>query len=352
VGTDQPKVPGTKARLDVPASGPVDRKAGLENQRPGPENLGAGPTADLRRRANHLTPGHPSSPVEADGRRKPPAPRLKDIALPEPLTDAEHAEHVKDVRDRLDKARVRGLATDEQHTIDTDPEAWDKERRIAHGSIIATLYSRASDVPCEHKAIIAGGLSGAGKSTVLDRYAGIDRSHYMTVNPDQIKEELADRGLIPHVEGLTPMEASDLVHEESSHIAKQLAMRAQADGNNFIWDVTMCSKATTERRIAELRTAGYTMVEGVFVDITVEAAATRSDARYREGHDDYRMGKGLGGRFIPEEVIRAQVDPEWGSVNRKTFEAVKGRFDSWTRYENSGTAPVIKDTGHRKEDTS
>ena len=51
----------------------------------------------------------------------------------------------------------------------------------------------------------------------------------------------------------------------------------------------------------------------------------------------------------PKEVIRAQVDPEWGSVNRKTFEAVKHQFDSWARYDNSGAAPVLADTGRREE---
>ena len=74
-------------------------------------------------------------------------------------------------------------------------------------------------------------------------FADIDRSQYLTINPDNIKEELAKRDLIPKVEGLSPMEASDLVHEESSHIAKQLAMRAQADGKNVIWDITMSSTA-------------------------------------------------------------------------------------------------------------
>ncbi len=74
------------------------------------------------------------------------------------------------------------------------------------------------------RAIIAGGLSGAGKSTVLDHYAGIDRSQYLTINPDDIKEKMADRGLIPQVDGLSPMEASDLVHEESSYIARRLAL--------------------------------------------------------------------------------------------------------------------------------
>ena len=106
-------------------------------------------------------------------------------------------------------------------------------------------------------AIIAGGLSGAGKSTVLEKYAGIDRSQYLTVNPDKIKEEMAERGMVPMVEGLSPMEASDLVHEESSYIARQLALLAQADGKNIIWDITMSSQAKTEHRIDELRAAGY-----------------------------------------------------------------------------------------------
>ena len=84
-----------------------------------------------------------------------------------------------------------------------------------HDSIIDDLYARASDVPCEQRAIIAGGLPGAGKSTVLERYAGIDRSQYLTINPDDVKEEMARRDMIPPVSGLSPMEASDLVHEES-----------------------------------------------------------------------------------------------------------------------------------------
>ena len=84
------------------------------------DHPGPGTPQDLRQRLERLPPGHPSSPTEADGRRKPPPPRLQDIALPEPLTDTEHAEHVKDVKERLDKARASGLATDQQHTIDPD----------------------------------------------------------------------------------------------------------------------------------------------------------------------------------------------------------------------------------------
>ncbi len=135
-----------------PTRGPDGRTHGPGGRRPGPEDTRAagsprlveqprpGSSADLRRRSDHLRPGHPSSPLEADGRRKPPVPRLQDIALPEPLTDAEHAEHVKDIRDRLDKARVRGLYTEQQHTIDPDNQIWSDERDELHDVTHHTLF--------------------------------------------------------------------------------------------------------------------------------------------------------------------------------------------------------------------
>ena len=49
-------------------------------------------------------------------------------------------------------------------------------------------------------------------------------------------------------------------------------------------------------------------------------------------------------------MIRAQADSEWGSRNRKTFEEVKDHFDAWYRFDNSGSAPVLFEAGHREED--
>jgi Zeta toxin len=177
-------------------------------------------------------------------------------------------------------------------------------------------------------------MAGAGKTTVLAGHAGIDRAQYLTINPDDIKEELAKRGHIPTVERLSPMEASDLVHEESSHIAKQLAIRAQADGKNVIWDITMSSTAKVESRIVDLRDSGYTSVTGIFVDIPVDVSLTRAEARHRYDEDLYRAGEGLGGRYVPEEYITGQADEEWGSKNRRTFEELKPRFDGWTIFDN------------------
>jgi len=347
----------------------------LADEGQAPDGRGLSQSADLGRRLSQLSPGHPSSPYQADGSPKPPVPRLRDLEFPDedpsdqsdpadradradpadqsdqirPLTDQEHAEHAADARARLDKAHADGLATDQQYTLDPNRQSWSRDRRAAHYSIINDLYDSAADVPCGHKAIVAGGLGGSGKSTVLGQYAGIDRSQYLTINPDDIKEEMARRGLVPEVEGVSPMEASDLVHEESSYLARQLALRARADGKNVIWDITMSSRASTERRIDDLRAAGYTQIDAIFVDIPVETSVSRADARHRMGHDKYRAGQGLGGRLVPPEVIRAQADPEWGSLNRRTFEDVKPRCDNWSRYDNSvdGRDPVLAETsGH------
>jgi predicted kinase len=331
---------------------------GLADVRSLPER--SGNRDELRQRLQRLPPGHPSSPVEADGTPRSPEPGLRcrdspDAQIPReadrrPLTDAEHAEHVTEVRVLLDKARADGLATDQQHTIDPAREVWSEQRDAMHDAIIDDLYARASDVPCERRAIIAGGLPGAGKSTVLEHHAGIDRSQYLTINPDDVKEELARRDMIPPVSGLSPMEASELVHEESSYVARQLALRAQADGKNVIWDITMSSRASTERRIDELRSSGYLLIEGVFIDIPIEISVNRADGRHREAQDDCRAGDGLGGRFIPAEMIRAKADPDWGSCNRKTFEEVKARLDRWYLFDNSGPTPVLLQTDLEKED--
>jgi hypothetical protein len=252
-----------------------------------------------------------------------------------PLTDKEWTEHLTEVRLKLETAHARGLVTDQLYTIDPDRLRWTRERRQVHGEIVESIYEDAKNVPCEHSAIIAGGLGGAGKTTILKEQGGIDSSKYLTINPDDVKEEMARRGLIPQVEGLSPMEASDLVHEESSTIAKRLARRAYADGKNLIWDITMSSHESAEARINDLHRAGYAQVDGIFVDISVETSARRIEARHRQGHDEFRGGHGLGGRFVPVEVVMAQADSDWGSRNRKTFEGIKDRFDKWCRYDNS-----------------
>jgi hypothetical protein len=40
-----------------------------------------------------------------------------------------------------------------------------------HRDLVDDLYAPAAEIPCGRRAVMAGGLGGAGKSTVLDRHA-------------------------------------------------------------------------------------------------------------------------------------------------------------------------------------
>ena len=294
----------------------------------------------LDQRLQRLADGHPSSPRYPDNR---PADGGGDPREVRPLADAEHAEHVAEVRERLAEAHAAGLETHVQFTLDGGQEVWTDERDALHGAIVDDLYARCSEVPCDGKAILAGGLPGAGKTTVLREFADLDLSQYLVINPDVIKAEMAKRGLIPDVTGLSPMEASDLVHEEASQVAKRLASRAEFDGRNVIWDFTMSDTSTIADRVDSLRSAGYVRVDGVFVDIPVEVSVQRAADRHRNGHDEYRAGIGLGDRYIAEATIMKHADSSWGSGNRKNFEELKPKLDGWSRYDNSvdGRAPAL-----------
>jgi predicted ABC-type ATPase len=271
-----------------------------------------------------------------------------------PRTEQERAEHIADVFSRLDKADAEGSSSNELHTVDPKGEIWSSDRTLLHHSLLDEIYSRSADVPCDYEAIIAGGLSGAGKTTVLANHPDIDRSKYLTINPDNLKEEMARRGMIPEVEGLSPMEASELVHEESSYLARQLAIRAQADGKNLIWDITMSDQAKTEQRISDLREAGYTKVDALFVQIPVETSLKRTEERYWADQDKWLAGEGLGGRLIPPEVILRQADEEWGSCNRKTFEGIKVIVNNWEIQDNSidGLPATLVDRKRQQDATS
>src|ERR1700691_3017204 len=260
----------------------------------------------MKAQLEELPDGHPSAPRDSDGTPRPLAPRPADYELPA-LSDADYAAHVSDVVKGLDKACADGLTTDKLYTANPDRDIWTDDRAELHDQIIEAAYAAAADVPCEHKAVIAGGLGGAGKTTVLEHQAGIELSDYLMINPDTFKEELASRGMLPEIPGLSPLECSALAHEESSYLARQLARRALADGKNVIWDITMSSPQSTEGRINELRSSGYQRIEGIFVDISVETSVSRMTDRHRRGHDRFLNGDGVGGRYIQADVIRAQA---------------------------------------------
>lgn len=269
---------------------------------------------------------------------------------PNELTDADFEKRQTDLQNTIAKLSAEGKSTDALHTVDESRQVWTDERAKLHRQIVDDILNAHKDVPRNRKAVMAGGLGGAGKTTVLTQHAGIDTSQYLTLNPDEIKEELVNRGLAPKVEGYSPMEMSALLHEESSHLTKMLAAIAQDEGINVMWDITM-SGATkkTQAKIKDLKDRGYS-VDGVFVDIPVETSVERAMARYRRGLEQFLDGKGNGGRYVPPSIIRENESKTHSSTNREAFETVADQFADWSIYDNSvhGREPQLVDDNKRR----
>jgi hypothetical protein len=259
-----------------------------------------------------------------------------------PMTDQELADRANLVEKALTKETV---AKYNSATLYKTDGKWTPERRRQQEEIADHMYAQSAHVPSEGKAVVTGGLFGAGKTTTLRGHAGIDPNDFVAIAPDDVKEEMAKRGMVPEIPGhpeLSMMERATLIQHESGIIAEMVAARAYADHKNVIWDISMGSGADWMKNdlIPDLRKRGYGNIKGVFVDIPVETSVQRAMSRYRKGMDELRAGEGFGGRYVPPALIRAMKTPDGGSVNRGIFEDVKSHFDDWSLFDNGGSAPV------------
>jgi len=261
--------------------------------------------------------------------------------LVEPLTDEEWAAHVTLVDEKVSEALDEGLATDVTYTVNGDQQTWLPERVAQQQKIADELYARGEQVPNDGDALFTGGLPGAGKTTALNQNQDIDASQYLVLNSDDAKEKLCEYGMIPEVEGLAPMEAAELIHEESAHIAEMVAERAAAERKNVIWDTTMGSVESLDARLSALREAGYDEQSALFLDVPIEVSLQRVDQRHRQGYEKFRNGDLCEGRHVVASIIEAQADSEYTSVNRRVFEERKAEFDRWYLYDATDIPAVL-----------
>ena len=200
---------------------------------------------------------------------------------------------------------------------------WTGERHRQQGRLVAEMYQAAAGVPCERRAAIAGGRPSADKAAALDR-AGVDRSRYLTVSIDAVLDRMADARLIPGSDGLSPLERTGLVHAEAQYLAKRVGLRALMDGRNLILDISLASWSAAEAWTYALRFADYA-VTAVFADIGVEESVRRSGEAYRRGEEEFRRGRGNGGRLIPAAAIRALASPVAAATGNRIRWAVGAR---------------------------
>lgn len=252
-------------------------------------------------------------------------------------------------------------AKDGKRTIDLyydkNKKEWTKERQVIHREIIDSFLDKYKNVPCEGKVTFSAGLPGAGKTTVLTQYENVNMDSWATISSDDIKEILAEKGHVPEIEGLTPMESSTLVHHESSYIADELMKTLGNKKKNIVYDFTCKDAYKTKGRINALNKVGYKTedMQFVFVDISPEVAKERAKYRYMKGlneglqnerdiKENKSTKKTIGGRYLPEEIINS-CKPEgdkYSSINAETLVSIHEELNlpPPKTYDNSGSSPI------------
>ncbi|MGJ4139086.1 DUF3560 domain-containing protein [Corynebacterium evansiae] len=262
---------------------------------------------------------------------------------------------VKRIIDRDGDSQARYSTVKDDGTRDYSPE-----RLVKHAEIINRLIAEAEadgPIPRDRKALFTGGIGGSGKGATLKERNKGEGTKYLTLNADDVKEVMAEMGMIEVPDNMTPMEGVALIHEESSDITSALADRAYKQGMNVVWDITMGSTGSVQKRIDDLRENGYTDIVGTFTDVPLEVSVNGAAQRYARGMDKFINGDGYGGRYVPENVIRkAETETPGVTRNKQVFNSLRDQFDSWevwdnNRYNDSGDRqpPLMVDSGTAPE---
>ena len=220
---------------------------------------------------------------------------------------------------------------------------WTSERDALHNRLLDKVWQDAASVPTNRKAVYAGGLPGAGKTTFLKSAAardlGIELADYVTINPDDMKALLVDTpGAVPDYPGLNPNETAGLIHEESSYLADELLARALAAGKNVLIDRTMGAAKPVAATIKELKDLGYSVIS-VYIDSTPAESLGRSEFRYRGSAGDF-TGRPIAFASLAKTVLDAQGR----TPNRVVFETVAApESNAWILVDHHklGTPVVI-----------
>jgi hypothetical protein len=260
------------------------------------------------------------------------------IPLPgtyKPWTPDEHASHARYGEDALTSALRGGKATSQSETHDGSGQAWSGERAAMHNDLVHGALDQATDVPSGRKALLVGGLDHPAKRAVLKSHPSIKPEDYVHVDHNRIKEEMAKQGLVPEVKGLSPGEASPLVHEEAAHVGHLMTAEAMRRGKNLAIHTPMSDPAAVQSHAQRLKDAGYS-VHGVFVHTPVDAAVDSARRAHKNGHEKYRQEKGTGAR-LPLPGILASAETAGGSsVNHDVFNSSKPQFHSWEKWSHDG----------------
>ncbi len=314
-------------------------------------NRGGGPTAGVPRAPDGKwckgagcasAPGAPQQGPTAGGVG---APDLHGDAQIGRATSAQTDVAISDLSDRLAAAPDVGDArsavlenldmhgpasTVAQHDALPGNE-WTAERTAQHNEIIDKMMS--GDARYDREVVFLGGPPGAGKGSALNHPDGfhrgretrgsfVDSDGFLHIDPDGVKQEMLDRGMVRRVPGMTDGEHAALLHVESGHIADRMVIEARARGMNVVIDKTMASSPA--RDIGNFRNDGYS-VRGVFVKVPVSESKASAFKRWQDG-----------GRYVPGSYIEQSRLPNGSTKNFENFRSSRGLMDEWIVIDNTG----------------
>jgi predicted ABC-type ATPase len=164
--------------------------------------------------------------------------------------------------------------------------------------------------------VIVAGPNGAGKTTFAREFLPQEADCPTFVNADLIAD------------GLSPFDPAR-VAIRSGRLMLQLIREHAERGETFAFETTLAGR-NYARSIRRWRAAGY-RVTLVFLSLpSPEMALSRVAERVLQG-----------GHGVPEDVVRRRF-----VAGRENFETLyKPLVDEWFYYDNSGTEPVLLESG-------
>ncbi|PGV72731.1 zeta toxin family protein [Bacillus cereus] len=202
------------------------------------------------------------------------------------------------------------------------------ERKLLHNEIIESFLKGQLQQEQEPEAILLGGGSAAGKSSigelVIKGYK-LQKQNMIWIDPDKIKEKIPEYQDAMESEDIESMkQAAFLVHDESSDITMKLLKICMKRKLNFMYDGTMKNEVKYIKLIQQLRQAGFS-IKAIIVDVPIKVALERSNMRFK-----------VTGRLVPEHIIE-----ESHMKVATTFSKIKDLIDCYTLYDNTGKEPEV-----------
>jgi len=202
------------------------------------------------------------------------------------------------------------------------------ERKLLHNEIIESFLKGQLQQEQEPEAILLGGGSAAGKSSIgelVSKGYKLQKQNMIWIDPDKIKEKIPEYQGSMESEDIESMkQAAFLVHDESSDITMKLLKICMKRKLNFMYDGTMKNEVKYKKLIQQLRQAGFS-IKAIIVDVPIKVALERSNMRFK-----------VTGRLVPEHIIE-----ESHMKVATTFSKIKDLIDCYTLYDNTGKEPEV-----------